>query len=96
MRGALLRALAVGAALNLYAEQNGGLTPTLLQSLYLGPDISREEAVQALDAAGLTTGTRDRRKRDKIKRGTIRGTKRRPTGGLVEHGERFDVQECAV
>jgi carbamoyltransferase len=46
--------LAVGAALNLYAEQNGGLTPTFLESLYLGPDISREEAVQALDAAGLT------------------------------------------
>ena len=46
--------LAVGAALNLYAEQNGGLTPKFLESLYLGPDISREEAVQALNAAGLT------------------------------------------
>ena len=32
----------------------------------------------------------------KIERGTIRGTKQRPTGGLVEHGECFDVQGCAV
>jgi len=32
----------------------------------------------------------------KIERGTIRGTKWRPTGGRDEHGERLDVQECAV
>jgi len=45
--------LAVGAALNTYAERNGGLTPALLESLYLGPDISSAEAARALDAAGV-------------------------------------------
>jgi len=45
--------LAVGAALNEYAERNGGLTPALLESLYLGPNISSADAAQALDAAGL-------------------------------------------
>jgi hypothetical protein len=33
---------------------------------------------------------------DKIERGTIRGTKWRPTQALVEQGERLDVQKCAV
>jgi hypothetical protein len=32
----------------------------------------------------------------KIERGTIRGTKRCPSGSAVEHGERFDVQGCAA
>jgi carbamoyltransferase len=45
--------LAAGAALHAYAERNGGLVPALLDSLYLGPDIAREDAVQALNTAGL-------------------------------------------
>jgi len=45
--------LALGAALAAHAEQNGGLTPRLLESLYLGPDISSDEAARGFDAAGI-------------------------------------------
>jgi carbamoyltransferase len=45
--------LALGAALAAHAEQNGGLTPRLLESLYLGPDISSDEAAREFAAAGV-------------------------------------------
>ncbi len=51
--------LAVGAALSVHADRNGGLTPHFLESLYLGPTISDGEAAQALDSAKLTYNKAD-------------------------------------
>ncbi|RMH51635.1 MAG: hypothetical protein D6682_03935 [Zetaproteobacteria bacterium] len=45
--------LAAGAALAACADSHGGLAPRLLESLYLGPEITREEAEAALHAAGV-------------------------------------------
>lgn len=45
--------LAVGAALSAHAERNGGMSPQFLESLYLGPDISTDDARRALDEAGI-------------------------------------------
>jgi carbamoyltransferase len=45
--------LALGAALAAHAELNGGLAPKFLESLYLGPDISGEEAARGFEAAGI-------------------------------------------
>ncbi len=46
--------LALGAALAAQAERQGGLTPRFLESLYLGPDISRDEAAREFSAAGVS------------------------------------------
>ncbi|MDX8409854.1 MAG: carbamoyltransferase C-terminal domain-containing protein [Mariprofundales bacterium] len=46
--------LALGAALAALAEQQGGFTPQLLESAYLGPDITNNEAETALQANAVT------------------------------------------
>lgn len=45
--------LAVGAALALHAQMNPSYRPAFLETCYLGPEISDEEACSALDAAKL-------------------------------------------
>jgi len=45
--------LAVGAALAALAETRGSLPPRFLQTVYLGPEITEEEAKAALEAHGL-------------------------------------------
>jgi len=45
--------LALGAALVAHSENNGGLTPRFLESLYLGPDISSDDASREFDSAGI-------------------------------------------
>jgi carbamoyltransferase len=45
--------LAVGAALNEFANSQGGLTPQFMTSAYLGPDIEVDSAKLALETAGV-------------------------------------------
>jgi len=46
--------LAVGAALNTYADNKGGLIPQFMASAYLGPDIEVASAKLAMEAAGAS------------------------------------------
>ena len=46
--------LATGAAYQVYAELNNGLTPKLQPHVYLGTEINRENALAALEKAGLS------------------------------------------